>query len=365
MNILHRLHRSSPVHSYGFRVTILNKNVNETSSAAAYSICCTQRNHRPLRPPSTFQYQSHRNRSFVEAFQQIYTGISHSTTVSYFQTAHIAFHDYTGLPWWATIVVYTIGLRALTFPLAVYGQVMRGKIQNILLNEMPKMDKELKTEVAVAHKKWNLSDKEAFILYRQNYRKQYYKMIERDNCHPLKSTILHWFQIPIWICHSISIRNILTMQPDPMSPQAIRIFGQLSVGGCLWLPNLIEADTTYVLPAIWCITNLINIELGQLERAGPPSTFSTVFTNIFRGITIAVAPIAATVPSCLTMYWCTSALCALAQNLILLSPRVKQQFGIPMNTTHHLERPYRTLAIRFVEQMQRRKEWCTSLFKAK
>lgn len=368
MNILARLYRSPSVGLYRCRVTILSKTVHETSSnatAAAYSICCTKRNHQVLKPPVTFQLQSHRDRSYAEAFQQIYTDISQSTTVSYFQSAHVAFHDLTGLPWWATIIVYTIGLRVATFPLAVYGQVMRGKVQNIFQNEMPKMQKELAIEVEMARRRWNLNEREASMVYRRNFKKQYQKMIERDNCHPFKSTILLWFQIPIWICHSIGIRNLLTLRPDPSSPQAIQIFSQLTVGGCLWLPNLIENDATYVLPAIWCITNLINIELGVLERAGPSTKFSTIFTNIFRGITIAVAPIAATVPSCLTLYWCTSALCALAQNLILFSPRVKRRLGIPMNNTDPVDRPYRMLAIRFVEQMKRRKDWCTSLVKAK
>lgn len=372
MNILQSLNRSPlPIHLYRCRVTILNKSVNKPASncpVAAYSICCTQR--RPQQttlkpPPNTFQFQSHRNRSYAEAFQQIYIDISHSTTVSYFQSAHIAFHDVTGLPWWATIIVYTIGLRLTTFPLALYGQVMRGKIENIFRNEMPKMEKELQAIVATKSKHRNLNAAQASMMYRREFKKRYQEMIERDNCHPLKTTILHWFQIPIWVCHSIGIRNILTGQPNPTSPQAIKIVAQLGVGGCLWLPNLIEADTTYILPAIWCITNLINIELGALERTGPPSRFSTIFTNVFRGITIAVAPIAATVPSCLTLYWCTSALCALAQNLILLSPRVKRLAGVPTNTIHYMEQPYRTLAKRFVEQMQRRKDWCTALFKSK
>lgn len=362
MNILRRLHKS-PAHLYRYRVTVFIKSQNVAPAAAAYSICSTQRNH-TLRPPITFQCQSKRNRSFSEAFTSIYTDISHSTFVSYFQNGLISFHDMTDLPWWATIIVYTMGLRLVTFPLAVYGQVMRGKIQNILEIEMPKMDGALKNEVAMARIRWNLNDRETFILYRRSYKKQYRQMIERDNCHPLKSSILLWFQIPIWICHSIGIRNILQMQPDPMAPKAIQLIGQLSIGGCLWIPNLLASDTTYVLPIIWCIINLINIELTALERSGPTTKLSTYLTGIFRVITIAVVPIAANVPSCLTLYWCTSALCALGQNLILLSPRTKLRFGIPA-TKHHLERPYRTLANRFVEQMNQRKDWCASLLKLK
>lgn len=38
-------------------------------------------------------------------------------------------------------------------------------------------------------------------------------MIERENCHPLKATILLWFQIPMWVCFSVAIRNMVYMQP--------------------------------------------------------------------------------------------------------------------------------------------------------
>lgn len=370
MNILQRLHKS-PTQFYRYRVRVFNKSPNETlpiapvpAAAAAYSICSTKRN-QTLRPPIAVQFQSRRNRSFAEIITDTYTAVSHSTTVSYFQNGLISFHDMTGLPWWATVIVYTVGLRVATFPLAVYGQVMKGKIENIIRIEVPKMEAELKTEVAMAQKRWHLTDRETYMLYRRSFRKQYRQMIERDNCHPMKSTVLLWFQIPIWICHSVGIRNVLQMQPDPMSLRAIGLIEQLSIGGCLWIPNLLQTDATYILPAIWCITNLINIELSALERSGQPSKVSTILTGIFRVITIAIVPIAATVPSCLTLYWSTSALCALAQNLILLSPRAKVLFGIPTNPTTHLERPYRTLAIRFVEQMHQRKDWCASLLKLK
>lgn len=367
MNILQRLHKS-PIILYRYRVTIFNKSLNETvattAAAAAYSICFTERN-RTLRTPITSQLQPKRNKSFSEGFQQIYMDISNSTSVSYFQNGLISFHDMTHLPWWTTIIIYTVVLRLATFPLAVYGQVMKGRILNIYQNELPKMEAEVTKEVAMARKRWNLSERKTLALYRRSFNTQKRLMIERDNCHPLKSTVLLWFQIPIWVCHSIGIRNILTMQPDPMSEKAIEIVGQLSIDGCLWIPNLLVADTTCILPAIWCVTNLINIELSALERGGPSTKLSSILTNVFRVITIAVVPIAAAVPSCLSLYWCTSSTFALGQNLILLSPRAKQIFRIPSNTTDHLERPYRTLAIRFVEKMQRKKEWCASILKLK
>lgn len=363
MNILRQFPKSS-IHLNRFRAL----SVNEPPSSAAYSICCTKREYlcekRPIKPTSIY-FIPKRSKSFSEVFTQIYADISNSATVSHFQNALISFHDFTGLPWWATIIVYTVGLRMVTFPFAVYAQKIKGKLHNILQNELPAMNDELKREVAIARKKFNLGDRETYVLYKRSFNTQYKKMIERDNCHPLKTTILFWFQIPIWVCHSIGIRNILTMRPDPNSFTALLAYTQMTVGGFLWIPNLVEVDSSYILPVVWCVTNLINIELGALERGGTPSKFMTVVTSAFRVIMIAIIPIAASVPSCLTLYWCTSSACALGQNLILLSPKAKKMFGIPTNTKYHMDQPYRTIAQRFVEQMERRRNWCTSLIQSK
>ncbi|XP_055315925.1 cytochrome c oxidase assembly protein COX18, mitochondrial [Sitodiplosis mosellana] len=364
MNFLPRLPRLL-YHIHQYRV----KNVNAIASSAAYSICCTQRSGIFERQRSVSAvsvcYLPKRHKSFTESVSEIYLSISSSTTVSYFQNALLSFHDQTGLPWWATIIIYTVGLRMVTFPLAVYGQKIKARLLSILQTELPAMNNELKREVAIAKKKFGLSDKDAYILYKRSFNTQYRKLIERDNCHPLKTTVLFWFQIPIWICHSIGIRNILSMRPDPNSYRALIAYTQMTVGGFLWIPNLIETDTSYILPVLWCITNLVNIELGALEKGGTPSKFMIVMTNVFRGITIAIVPIAASVPSCLTLYWCTSSMCALAQNLILLSPKAKRTFGIPLNTQYHMDHPYRTMANRFSERMEQRKNWCLSFIKAK
>lgn len=358
MNLLHRLPKSSVVvHRY---------RIASVTSQAAYSICCSP-NHQSFQKAAvktvSFCYVPKRHKSFTESFADIYTGISHSTTVSYFQNTFVTFHDVTGLPWWATIIVYTVGLRLIMFPVAVYGQKVRGRLRSILEKELPATIPELRKEVAVYKFQNDLSEKEANQLYIRSFNKQYDSLIQRDNCHPMKTTVLLWFQIPVWICHSIGIRNILTMQPDPNSIKALITYTQLTVGGCLWIPNLVETDASYILPVLWCITNLMNIELTSLENV-KKSTQSKVITNLFRLVTVAVVPIAASVPSALPLYWCTSAMCALGQNLVLMSPRVKRICGIPASA-NDMDHPYRTIAQRFLEQMKERKTWCTSLVRNK
>lgn len=86
-------------------------------------------------------------------------------------------------------------------------------------------------------------------------------MIVRDNCHPLKAGVLLLFQIPTWVCFSISLRNLAYMLPLHDTSAEIT-FLELSVGGFGWIPNLIAADSTFVLPIILGLTNLAIIEVS-------------------------------------------------------------------------------------------------------
>ena len=43
--------------------------------------------------------------------------------------------------------------------------------------------------------------------------KQWNLLVQRDNCHSFKATILLWGQIPLWICMSVALRNMAMMMP--------------------------------------------------------------------------------------------------------------------------------------------------------
>lgn len=334
-----------------------------TISSASYSINSVQRNQSLnilVGNPLPVSFVSRRNNSIAATVSGFYADISNSSTVAFFQNALFAFHDFSGLPWWATIVISTMGLRLCMFPAAVHAHKCRARLHLIRTKEMPELAKELAKEVKVAKKMLNLDDKKEEALYKISLDKQYKKLIARDNCHPRKENVTLLIQIPIWICQSVAIRNILTLRPDPTSYKALLAFTQLTVGGFLWIPNLTEVDASYILPVAMCLINLANIELIALEKEVVDSKFRTYITGFFRLVSIGIVPLVASVPSCLSLYWCTSTACAFAQNVILLSPTTKRVFKIPTNVDYHMDRPYRTIAERFAKQMERRRKWCTS-----
>lgn len=55
----------------------------------------------------------------------IFSYLSECGATEVMRSATVIVHDYSGLPWWATVVIVTAGLRTcITFPLAIY-QVRR------------------------------------------------------------------------------------------------------------------------------------------------------------------------------------------------------------------------------------------------
>lgn len=92
-------------------------------------------------------------------------------------------------------------------------------------------------------------------------KKQWNLLIIRENCHPAKSLILLWAQIPLWIIQSVSIRNLVSMLPDPNQLQAQIAYTELTLGGFAWIPNLTEVDSSFIFPVALGLINLAIIEV--------------------------------------------------------------------------------------------------------
>lgn len=267
--------------------------------------------------------------SFTESIQHLWRSISESAPVAFTQDALVTFHDMSGLPWYATVITSTILLRgAITLPLAIYQHRIMGRLEQISA-EFPPIIEELKRETGVAIKKFGLTEAQARALFMQSSRKQWNLLVVRDNCHPAKTAITIWFQMPLWIIQSVSIRNLVSMAPNPDSLQAQIVYSDLMVGGFGWIPNLVEVDASWILPVALGIVNLLVIEVNAATRKKTATRVTSILTNVFRGLSILMVPIAASVPSCLALYWVTSSTFGLVQNVALLSPKVRQVLKVP------------------------------------
>ncbi|XP_044270525.1 cytochrome c oxidase assembly protein COX18, mitochondrial isoform X1 [Tribolium madens] len=278
----------------------------------------------------------------------IFKSLSESTPVEYCQKFLLNVHDTTGLPWWATIICTTIMMRGcVTVPLAIYQNYIMAKLEFVKL-EMDGIAKELKRETAIAVKMYNWDERTARITFKRSIRKQWQGLIQRENCHPFKSTLLIFFQIPLWISLSVSLRNLVYMLPHQDTNAQIT-FTELSVGGFGWIPNLTVADSSLVLPVSFGLLNLAIIEMQTLSKINVPTKLQRYLTNFFRGLSLMMIPIASVVPSCVVLYWTTSSAFGFVQNLILISPKIRRMCKIPQ-TPSEIEQPYQHILLGFKQK---------------
>ncbi|XP_007495722.2 cytochrome c oxidase assembly protein COX18, mitochondrial [Monodelphis domestica] len=257
----------------------------------------------------------------------------------------------TGLPWWASIVVTTAALRsAVTLPLAVYQHYILAKVEN-LQPEIKIIAKNLNYDIAFRAKQLGWSKRVTRLTYLNNMRRIVSELYIRDNCHPFKATLLVWIQIPMWVFMSVALRNFSLGITD--SEGGFSIQEQFSTGGVLWFPDLTLLDSTWILPVSLGILNLLIVEIFALQKL-EMSRFQKYITYFTRGISVLMIPIAATVPSAIALYWFSSSLLGLSQNLLLRSPGFRQLCRIPM-TRSYSDTPYKDLFAAFYSKFFLRK----------
>ncbi|KAK2178353.1 hypothetical protein NP493_546g02001 [Ridgeia piscesae] len=235
-------------------------------------------------------------------------------------------HDATGLPWWASLALTTIMLRTIvTMPLSIYAAHISVKIER-LQPEIKDMGKRLAGEVAMATRKFSWNKATAKRHFKRNMKRLVKDLYIRDNCHPMKTMLVAWLQLPMWFSLSFALRNMAGALPVRGDLPVLR--PDLATEGALWFNNLLLPDTTFILPVTLAVSSLLITEMHALRR-GKPTLIQNIFTYGFRGISIFMIPIAAAVPSCMCLYWTCSSLYGLTQNILLKCPSVRRAVGLP------------------------------------
>ncbi|XP_029836166.3 cytochrome c oxidase assembly protein COX18, mitochondrial [Ixodes scapularis] len=284
------------------------------------------------------------------SFESWGMALSRSAPVAYAQEFLETVHMNSGLSWCTTIVTTSLALRiVVTLPLALYQSHIIARLAN-LDKEIAQIAHELRGETARAVRMYNLDEKQAKYLYRRSLKKQINNLIVRDNCHPFKSSLVIWFQLPLWISLSVALRNMAYMMPyQDMAAQAL--FLELSVGGALWFPNLTLPDPLFVMPLLLGITNLLNIEFHALQHTKQLTKVRKVLTYTLRGMSVLMIPIASIMPTDVTLYWLCSSGFALGQNLLMINPKFRRACRIP-RTANESQTPFRDLSDRLKKRFE-------------
>ncbi|XP_053116460.1 cytochrome c oxidase assembly protein COX18, mitochondrial [Hemicordylus capensis] len=271
-----------------------------------------------------------------------YEALSSSAPVICAESSLAALQAASGLPWWATVVAASAALRTgVTLPLAAQQGRVLAKLEN-LQPEIQSLAKHLRYEVSVCAKQQGWSEKLARVYFKKNLKRIVSELYIRDNCHPFKASLLIWIQIPMWVFVSIALRNFSVGRA---ASEGVSIQEQLSTGGTLWFMDLTIPDSTWILPITLGLLNLLIVEIFALRKT-ELSRFQKYITNFFRGMSLLMIPVAATVPSSIALYWVSSSFMGLLHNLLLRSPTFRRLCHVP-RTKSDSETPYRDIVASF------------------
>lgn len=217
-------------------------------------------------------------------------------------------HHGSGLSWWQSIMLTTVGIRAATFPI----MLMQIKNTYRLSQARPEI------EYLVAHMKEEQARGNPNAT--ADYQQQVMRVWKKYNANPLKSMASIFVQAPLLIGFFSALRGLAAAKVPSMVE-----------GGTLWFHDLTVADPTYALPIISAASFLLMVELNAADgMEGQTDKMRSRFKNIMRGVAVLIVPFTVDLPAGVFMYWTASNMVSLVQSSVLKIPSVKRTFGIPV-----------------------------------
>lgn len=190
--------------------------------------------------------------------------------------ALMAFHGW-GAPWWLSIVMLTIIVRGLLFPLTV--KQVRG---------MQKMQ-ELKPDLEKI--------KGRFQNNQQKQREAIAELYRERKLNPAAGCLPMFVQLPIFIALYHAIRRLDHLE-------------SFKTGGLLWFHDLTAADPYFVLPILYVLTMIAAQEVAA--RHTPPGQ-----RNLMRLLPVVFGVFLSQFPAALLVYWVANNIITFLQNLLI------------------------------------------------
>ncbi|XP_047974075.1 mitochondrial inner membrane protein OXA1-like [Salvia hispanica] len=211
-------------------------------------------------------------------------------------------HTFTGLNWWAAIVVTTVLIRTLQLPLTIHQIKATAKFTLI----RPKLE-----EIQQEMKDRDMSP--AAVLEGQAKMKRIFNEYGVTPFTPLKGILIVG---PVFLCFFLAINNMA---------EKVQSFQQ---GGAFWFTDLTTPDTMYIFPVLTALTFWITVECNAQEglEGNPAAKTIKNVSRVFAALTV---PLTASFSKAIFCYWITSNLYSLAYGLVIKKPEVKKMLGIP------------------------------------
>lgn len=200
------------------------------------------------------------------------------------------FHYSLGLEWWLGIVLLTIIVRSLLFPLTIKQVRSMRRMQSL----KPELDK--------IRSRYNGN--------KQKQREEQAKLYQERGINPLGGCLPLLVQLPIFIGIFYVIRGFGGFEGGFGSGSVEASEPSFRQGGLLWFTDLSQNDPTLILPILAAVTMLASMEITN-KNMEPQQRW------IMRLLPVGFAFFTYWFPAGMFVYWITSNLVTLGQNYLI------------------------------------------------
>ena len=227
-------------------------------------------------------------------------GLGGWTPVGIVQNCMEYLHIGLDLPWWTCIIIGTITVRTLIFPLVVMAQRNSAKMNN----NLPQIQ-HLQMKLTEARQSGNAIDA-------ARYSQEMMAFMKEKEVNPLKNVIVPLAQAPLFISFFIGLRQMANAPVESMT-----------TGGLFWFTDLTVPDQFFLLPIITSCTMLLTIEVGTDGARLAAANLQTM-KYVLRALPFMILPFTVNFPGAILTYWTCSNFISLLQVGFLKIPHNSQ-----------------------------------------
>lgn len=219
-------------------------------------------------------------------------------------------HIGADLPWWGVIMIGTVVVRTVIFPLVLLAQRNGAKMNN----HLPQMQI-IQMKLTEARQSGNQIDA-------ARYSQELVTFMKEKDLNPLKNMLVPLAQAPLFISFFIGLRQMANAPVE-----------SLKTGGLFWFTDLTVPDPYFILPIITSFTMLATIEVGT-DGARLASANLQTMKYVLRALPFVILPFTVTFPGAILTYWTFSNFISLLQVAVLKVPSVREYFNIDKLIVH-------------------------------
>ncbi|XP_059061482.1 mitochondrial inner membrane protein OXA1L [Achroia grisella] len=240
-------------------------------------------------------------------------GLGGWSPVGLVQNALEYLHVSLDVPWWGAILIGTIVVRVVMFPLVILSQ----RNTAVMNNNLP--------EIQLLQVKMTQARQSGNQLETARYAQEMMMFMKEKGLNPLKNMIVPLAQAPLFISFFMGLRGMANCPVESMS-----------YGGLWWFADLTVPDQFFLLPIITSATLYATIELG-VDGGRMNSSNMQLMRYFLRAVPIIMLPFTVNFPGAILVYWCSSNFISLLQVGVLKVPKVRDYFKIPKLISHSAE----------------------------